>query len=345
MAYAFELFAHHGLLTLFLAVLIEQLGAPIPALPFLLLAGVAAAGNAALAAESVMVASTAALIANVVWFHAGQRLGRRVLILLCRISISPDSCVRQSEVSFARRGPATLVIAKFVPGLATMASPLAGAIGMRFPAFLGFTLAGSLLWAGSGIAVGMVFHAQVGSILDAIGRLGNAAFAAAGALLAAYVAFRAVRRARARFRLAGLPRILPEELAGAIALQEDLLIIDVRAVMLPLRRPEKLPSAQYIELAELAQADPAPWRERTRIITYCDCPNDATALKAAELLRARGLPVWVLKGGIDAWARAGFALESSRGEQVDPAAVGDFQQGLGDARREPSMDALDPQNQ
>jgi membrane protein DedA with SNARE-associated domain len=147
-----SLFSQHGLLALFFGVLVEQLGAPIPALPFLLLAGVAAADNGVFAVQALAVATLASMIADSVWFYAGRRFGHRVLALLCRISISPDTCVRQSELSFARRGIATLVVAKFVPGLSILTPPLAGAMGMRVSSFVIFNIAGTLLWAGSGIA-------------------------------------------------------------------------------------------------------------------------------------------------------------------------------------------------
>lgn len=203
----FALFARHGLLAVFAGVLVEQLGAPVPAVPFLLLAGAAAAADGVFAVKALAAAAVASMLADTLWFYAGRRFGRRVLSLLCRISLSPDSCVRQSELSFARRGIATLVIAKFVPGLSTLAPPLAGALGMRAGAFAVFNLAGTLLWAGSGIAGGLLFHGQIRHLLAALSELGNLALAVVAGLLALYVLGRAWRRWQLTRALARLPRV------------------------------------------------------------------------------------------------------------------------------------------
>jgi membrane protein DedA with SNARE-associated domain len=209
-----SLFVEHGLLTVFCAVLCAQLGAPIPALPFLLLAGAAAAGDSGFAMHALVLAILAALFADTLWFCIGRRYGRRVLALLCRLSISPDSCVRQSELSFARRGIATLLAAKFVPGLSILAPALAGAIGMRYASFAIFDLTGIALWAGSGIAGGLLFHEQIGRLLITLSALGSMAATVIAGLLASYVAWRFWRRWRAGRRLADVARIATDELAA-----------------------------------------------------------------------------------------------------------------------------------
>jgi membrane protein DedA with SNARE-associated domain len=98
-----------------------------------------------------------------------------VLALLCRISISPDSCVRKNELSFARRGVATLVMARFVPGLDTLAPPLADALGLSAQSFAIFNAAGAALWAGAGIAGGLIFHEQIRHLLESLSDLGRMA--------------------------------------------------------------------------------------------------------------------------------------------------------------------------
>ncbi len=309
----FTLFARHGLLAVFGGVFIEQLGAPLPALPFLLLAGVAAASDGVFAVKALLAALLASTLADSLWFFAGRHYGRKVLALLCRISISPDSCVRQSELSFARRGVATLVVAKFVPGLSTLAPPLAGALGMRASSFILFNLAGTALWAGSGIAVGLLFHDQIEHLLERLSNLGNLALSAAAILLAVYLAIRAWRRwGRAR-RLARLPRVQPAELAELIAQGAALVIIDVRAAAIHDSHGERIPGARHLELASIGQADTADWPADSEVVTYCACPNDVSALHAAHLLSQRGFRVRALAGGIDGWSEAGYGLEAVAG--------------------------------
>lgn len=187
-----DLFAEHGLLAVFLGV--EQVGAPIPAFPFLLMAGMDGIDNSTFAGLALLVAAVASLLGDWIWFWAGRRHGQRILALLCKISISPDSCVRQSEMSFARNGVATLVLSKFVPGLCTHAPSMAGALGMRTRTFVIFNLAGSALLAGSGIASGIVFHRQIESLLTVLANLGNAALVVIGVLFGLYIALRVYRR-------------------------------------------------------------------------------------------------------------------------------------------------------
>ena len=305
----FSLFSQYSLSALFVCVLIEQMGVPIPALPLLVLAGVTAAGDAVFAVESLAVATGAAMLADSMWFYAGRRFGRRVLGLLCRISISPDTCVRQSELSCARRGVATLVVAKFIPGMSLLTSPMAGALGMRFGTFVLFNLAGTMLWAGGGICFGLLFHAQARQLLGHLLALGSTAMLIVAAFVAAYLVYRFWRRWRVRVALANVPRMAPGELFELMEQGRDLVILDVRAAMPGLPLPEYVPGARRIELTEIDSITLDTWSPDARIIVYCACPNDASALKAAHLLIKRGRAISVLQGGVDGWVSAGYALE------------------------------------
>lgn len=300
-----ELFTHYGLLAVAVAVLLEQLGAPLPSTPVLLLAGVESATRSGFALQGFLVATLAALAANGLWFWAGRRLGRRVLAALCVISISPDSCVRQNEASFARRGVLTLVIAKFVPGLSILAPPLAGALGMPVRRFLGWNLLGSALWAGASIAVGRVFHEQIDALLQALGRLGGVALMLAGALLAGYIGWRLWRRAVARREMLRFERLGPDEVRALQQRGCEVVLVDVRALM----AGGRIPGARHLDLGALGEAALAGWPAGAEFITYCACPNDASAVRAAQWLKAQGRQARVLRGGIDAWVQAGLALE------------------------------------
>lgn len=307
MAQLTDLFTHYGALAVALAVLLEQLGAPLPSTPVLLLAGVESATRPGFAWQSFAVATLAALAANGVWFWAGRQLGRRVLSALCVISISPDTCVRQNEASFARRGVFTLVIAKFVPGLSILAPPLAGALGMPARRFLGWNLLGSALWAGVAIGVGRLFHEQIDAVLGALSRLGGVALLLAGTALVAYLAWRLWRRAVVKRELRRFERLSPQEVASLLANNPDVVLVDVRAAS----PGQRIPGARSLDLGALDDAALVGWPQAGEFVTYCACPDDASAVRAAQWLTRHGRRARVLRGGIDAWAAAGLALETA----------------------------------
>jgi membrane protein DedA with SNARE-associated domain/rhodanese-related sulfurtransferase len=303
-----ELLAEYGLWVLFAVVLAEQLGAPIPAMPVVMLAGARVAGEPLYGVFAMLVAVLASSLGDLAWYVAGRRYGHRVLKLLCRISLSPDTCVRTSEATFTRYGLATLVIAKFVPGLSTLAPPLAGALGMRPGPFMLFNTAGAVLWAGAALAVGLVFHEQIGAVLDYLASLGAVAAAAVGALLALYIAWRWIERQRALNALRAA-RMAPAELLGMLDGDIGVTVIDVRSGLIIDADPVRIPGALRIALEQIdAQAHRVP-RDRP-VVVYCACPNDVSAVRAALKLRAAGLAdTRPLLGGIDGWKAAGYRLE------------------------------------
>lgn len=304
-----ELFARHGLLAVAIAVLLHQLGAPLPSTPLLLLLGAESMSRDGFALRAFAAITGAAMLANALWFWAGRRLGRRVLSALCRVSISPDSCVRQNELSFARRGAFTLLVAKFVPGLSMLAPPLAGALGMTAGRFVAWNLLGSALWAAAGLLAGRVFHAQIDALLRELARLGSSAIVLCVALLAAYLAWRLWRRAAVRRELNRFERLDPAE---ALALQQagcPIVFVDVRG-----GPPDsRIPGARHLDLGTLGESTLAGWPPEAEFVTYCSCPNDVSAARAAQWLKAQGYEARVLRGGIEAWRRAGLALETAAG--------------------------------
>ena len=160
-----QLIGQYGLALVFLNVLVEQIGLPLPAVPTLVVAGALAAAGELSAAAVFGVAVLACFIGDGLWFAGGRIYGRRVMSLLCRISLSPDSCVRQSEYHFERWGRAALVVSKFIPGLSTVTPPLAGAMRMGWPSFVLLNGIGIALWAGLPIAAGMLFHDQIDRLI------------------------------------------------------------------------------------------------------------------------------------------------------------------------------------
>lgn len=300
-----DLFSHHGLVAVAAAVLLHQLGAPLPSTPLLLLLGAESATRDGFAFRAFAAITGAAMVANAVWFWAGRRLGRRVLNALCVVSISPDTCVRQNELSFARRGVLTLLIAKFVPGLSMLAPPLAGALGMPTGRFLSWNLLGSAAWAAAGLLAGRVFHAQIDALLRGLSQLGGAALVLCAAVVAAYLAWRLWHRARVRRELNHFERLEPADVA---ALQQQgchVVFVDVRGGP----PASRIPGARHLDLGALGDAALVGWPVEAEFVTYCACPNDVSAARAAQWLKARGYQARVLRGGVDAWVRAGLALE------------------------------------
>jgi membrane protein DedA with SNARE-associated domain len=191
-----DLYGGFALATVFGVVLLQQLGAPIPASPLLLLAGAKAMEDPLQGLYALALAVTASGLGSLPWFYAGRRYGHQVLGLVRRIIPSAGAWVRQTEGAFERYGVASLVLAKFIPGLARVAAPLAGALRLGFVPFLLYSGAGATLWAGSAVLLGVVFHRQIDWLLGRVSELGAMGVPVIAAALAIYVAFRFVNRWR-----------------------------------------------------------------------------------------------------------------------------------------------------
>jgi membrane protein DedA with SNARE-associated domain/rhodanese-related sulfurtransferase len=286
-------------------VLVQQLGAPIPASPVLLLAGALAAADPFYGVYALALAILASVAGSLPWFWAGRRYGYRVLKFMCRISLSPDGCVRQTETAFERYGAAALLIAKFVPGLARLAPPVAGAFRFRTLRFLLFYGAGNALWAGSALILGLAFHAEIDWLMDRLAAFGGHALAVVLGLVAVYVAYRWLVR-RQFLKSLRASRIGVSELQEIIGRGDAPIVLDARSRTHRNLDRRTIPGARLIDLDDLEQ--PLAYiPAEGNVVVYCACPNDATALKVAMLLRRRGIrQVRALVGGIDAWTAAGL---------------------------------------
>lgn len=305
MDHLLALLEQYGLSIVFLNVLVEQLGAPIPAYPTLVITGALAERGDYSAGGLLATAVAAALVADLAWYFAGRRYGRTVLATLCRISLSPDSCVNQTESVYLRWGARSLLIAKFVPGFASIASALAGAVGTRTPLFLLFDSLGAALWAGSAIFLGTLFSAAVDEVLAVLVELGKWG----GLLLVlAFTAFIATKWwQRQRFiKSLQMARISVEELGELLARDEPPVILDVRSAFVA-EHSGRIPGATVTSLEGL-DAMTLEIPASGEVIVYCACPNEASAARVAKALMQRGYRrVRPLAGGIDAWIAAGHA--------------------------------------
>lgn len=301
------LFDAHGVPAIFVLVLAKRMGVPVPALPVLLLAGARGVQDGVFALQVLLAASAAAILADGLWFHAGRRYGRTVLALLCRISMAPGHCIRTSERVFERRGALAVLLAKFIPGVAGLAPPLAGALGMRSGSFVALNTAGTLLWVGSGLAAGLLLHRQVEQVIGALQAMGSAALPLLALAVAAYVGWLALRRLLVVLAVAEAPRLQPQDLAEMIARGDPVVLVDVRGpgAAAGARIAGAIQATLDSEAFEgLSALDPD-----VALVTYCDCPNEISAARAALKLRQRGIPAQVLAGGVSAWVAAKLPVE------------------------------------
>lgn len=298
--------AQYGVPLVGVNVLLQQLGLPIPAVPTMMLAGALAVAGRIDFAAAFAISVAASLIADLLWFWAGRRYGYPVLRFLCRISLSPDTCVRQTEGIFERWGFFSVVISKFVPGFATVAPPIAGALKMRVVPFVAASTASAALWVGAAMIAGAIFARQIEVVLAWME--GHVALAALtlGALAAAYIALKAFQRWRmSRFLTTAL--ITVDELRDRLGADPRPFIIDVGSSLAHNARPH-IPDAMLLDLDAIARADDFP--DDRDIVLYCACPNEESARRAAQLLLKKGYRrVRPLVGGIDAWFAAGHPVE------------------------------------
>lgn len=319
MEQALALLQAHGVLAVALAVFAKRMGVPVPALPFLLLAGARGAGDGVFALAALAAGTVASVLADQAWFLGGRWHGRKVLALMCRISVSPGSCIRKSEVAFARRGALTVLFAKFIPAVAGLAPPLAGALGMGALNFALLNAAGTVLWVGSGIAAGLVFHRQVASVLQWLQALGSAALPYLLLAVALYLGWLLLRRLVVHLIAARAPRIQPRALAELLARGEEVLLVDVRGA--GFAPDDRLPGAVRSSAAG-AELDRLAALGAPRLVTYCDCPDDTSAALTALELMKRGSPACVLAGGVDGWRAAGLPLHHLAPPAVNGVASG-----------------------
>ncbi|WP_084451415.1 VTT domain-containing protein [Roseateles chitosanitabidus] len=312
-----ELLVLHDFLLVFLVTLAARVGAPVPAAPLLVVAGGLAAAGRISAGSLVTAAVLANVLGDAIWFIAGRNYGHRVLRLLCRVSLSPDVCVRQSESLIARWGGSSLLAAKFLPGISVVAAPMAGALGMGWRRFIAYDAIAGLVWSLCFLGLGLVFSNQIQDVLDALSNAGLIALAAIGALLLMLVGNR-WRRRRQMARLAGeVERISVEDAAALVDQDMAPQFIDVRSDAGRAADPRTLPGALNIPLPRLPEyADQLP--DDRLLVVYCNCPNEVSAITGAHQLLERGhARVLALEGGLDGWDALQRRRQRDRGDSGD----------------------------
>jgi membrane protein DedA with SNARE-associated domain/rhodanese-related sulfurtransferase len=301
------LLQEYGLGLVFVNVLALQAGLPVPAYPVLIVAGAYAAMGGSPLWQLVAVAVAAALVADTGWYTAGRRFGMRILGILCRVSLSPDTCVRQTESIFQRFGPASMLFAKFVPGFASVATALAGALKLSYWKFVLFDAGGAALWSGVGIGLGYLFRDAIEDVMIKLSALGEYGLML---VIAAFLAWIMVKWSRRYLfiRQLRMDRVSVEELRDLMDKKQVQALVDVRSAITQ-AATGRIPGARAIDMQRIADGFKGVPVDG-EVIVYCACPNEATAVKVAEKLKKLGYKrIRPLHGGIDAWIEAGLEVE------------------------------------
>jgi membrane protein DedA with SNARE-associated domain/rhodanese-related sulfurtransferase len=299
---------NNGLPLVFGAVFVEQMGLPLPALPWLLAAGALSAAGKFSLPLGLGVTVIACLAADAFWFYLGRYRGNQVLGLLCRIALEPDSCVRRTQNVFTKYGLRGVLVAKFIPGMSTVAPPLAGMSGISAGLFLFVDGVGSLLYGGCLLGFGYLFSRQVEQIGAAFTRIGGSALSLVIGLAALYVAYRYWQRRRLLHELR-MARITVAELRQKMDAGEDLVILDLRSSAALEQDPGVIQGAIHLNIDDLEKRQDELPSDR-EIIVYCSCPNEVSSARLALRLQRKGFTrVRPLLGGIDAWREQNHPME------------------------------------
>lgn len=322
-----DLVARYGPALVFANALAASLGLPVPAMPTLVLFGALAALHplslGTVLAPVLMLAIGATLIGDSIWFFAGRIYGGATLKTLCKLSLSRDTCVRKTERFFGRWGVRVLTVAKLIPGLSLISIPLAGAMGTRYRTFVAHDAIGATIWAGLGLALGVVLAPQIDFLLGAASRLGSASALAVALFVFAYAGWRWMRR-RALLGQISAARIDADTLHALIAKGDAPIVFDIRSDETRKLDPYIIPGARFADERELDTII-ATYRPEQKLVIYCSCPNEVSAAWMAKRLADAGfLDVLPLRGGLDAWRERGGPLAPLAPLPVKPALVTDM---------------------
>ena len=295
-----------GPLVAFASVLAGSLGIPVPSLAAVVFVGSllgTGQGGLEAAALAFAAAMAGAVLGDTALFFTGRRYGTRVLGLVCRLSLSRDSCVRRTAEIFQRRGIKILLVDRFLPGLSVVTAPLAGISGLSLKRFLLYAETGAALWVGSGLALGYCFAGQVGSAVQALGHVGLDLGGVALVLILAYAGVSWFRR-RQLLRQLRVARITVDELAALCRTELGAVVVDARSGLERAAEPFVLPGAILFDGGR-----PPAVSALGPVVIYCSCPNEISAAVLAKRMRQQGhADVRPLLGGLAAWRQAGHPV-------------------------------------
>lgn len=303
-----DLIATYGYWIVLVVAFVDQFGTPIPSIAILLAAG-AVAGQGELNAAGVLATAWAGtILGDAILYQAGRWRGGPVMRGLCSLSLAPDTCVRKTAVSFQRLGWTALVIAKFVPGLALFAAPVAGALRMAFGPFLVFDAIGSLLYNVSVIGLGYALHNQLDRVVGWFRAAGSAAIPLVVGAILTFWAWRIFQKRRL-IHLLRTRRLTPDQLRARLASGDPIRVVDLRAAMEYEVTRQTVPGAIRMDPEELDDRHEEIPRD-CDVVLYCTCPNEVTSARAALALKRRGIErVFPLEGGLEAWVSSGYPVD------------------------------------
>jgi len=302
--------ATHGYSILFCVVIAESMGLPIPAALGLLVAGAASAHGTFYAAPMILTGVAAMLIGDNLLFLLGRYTGWWLLSMLCRFTLNPEACILRSADAFYRRGRIILLFAKFLPGLNTMAPPLAGSMNLPFIQFFPLDLIGASAYVLTYFTVGYLFSDLLASMMRGYSIVGNVVGWAITILFTVWIANRTRLWLKERNE-SPVPLIAPTEVVG----RENVAIYDVRSHGYYEEGTMRIKGSFRLEPNALTEQLGLLPRDR-EIVLYCTCLREATAVRVARSLAQQGIPSAVIEGGLNAWKKASLPMEAVPADEI-----------------------------
>ncbi len=262
-----EFLTLYGPVLVFATVLAEQAGLPIPCTPWLIASGALARLGQGTVAVPIALATVAASLGHTMWYLAGRRWGSGVLRVICKVSLEPEVCVQRTENIFTRHGERALIVAPFIPGLTTLAPPLAGMSGMRLRRFLMLDTTGDLLWSTTFVGLGWIAGEPFFRALEVVLRYAGSTVAALAAGLALYLGYKLLQRLRFRTELR-MARLSPGELKQLLDDGAALVVVDLRHLREVEESGSTLPGALHISPHELDRRHGEIARGR-EVVLFC----------------------------------------------------------------------------
>ncbi len=305
-----SLIVHHGYVVICLVAFAEAIGVPVPGAVALVAGGAAAAAGTLYGPAVTLFAVAAILSADSFLYILGHHTGWTLLRFLCQVSSDPETCVLRSAESFYRRGRPTLLIAKFIPGVSTMAAPLAGSLKMPFSQFLGLDFLGASLYVLAYGAVGFIFRDFVAKIVSGFRAAGHVVEIVIIIAVIAFIGYRLSLYWKQRADRV-VPRVAVKILAAKLQTEGPgkVLVADVRSHGYYSAGAVRIPGSIRVEPNNLS-AEITIFPRDKDIYLYCTCRQEATSASVGHLLREWGFNAFVIVGGLAAWRKAGNPLET-----------------------------------